>query len=95
MVRSIIASALLLQLSSGSKKSIGLPNSIPHQVSLLPDISKVLADLFNISLETGIFLELLKIVKVILVFKYKGAPTESSNYRPMLAYLLTCLNAQA
>ena len=66
------------------KKSTG-PNSIPHQVidNILPDISKVLADLFNVSLETGVFPELLKIVKVISVFKNKGSATETSNYRPI------------
>ena len=51
-------------------KSIG-PNSIPYKILnlLKKDISKQLADLFNLSLSSGVFPSLLKLAKVVPVHK--------------------------
>ena len=61
------------------------PNSIAMQIlkAVLPEISNILAAIFNISLTTGKFITSLKIVKVIPIFKNKGSPLEVSNYRPI------------
>ena len=66
------------------KKALG-PNSIPSNIltTTLLDISAVLADLFNLSFSTGRFPSLLKLVKVIPIFKNKGSQMEVSNYRPI------------
>lgn len=67
-----------------SSKSSG-PNSIPIKIlKLLQDkISKPLSSLINRSFMTGVFPNVLKISKVIPVFKNKGSPLEVSNYRPI------------
>ena len=71
-------------LSFSTSKSSG-PNSIPIKIlRLLHDkISKPLSTLINISYQTGIFPEVLKISEVSPVFKNKGSPLEVSNYRPI------------
>ena len=63
-------------------KSSG-PNSIPYKILnlLKKDISKQLADLFNLSLSSGVFPSLLKIVKVVPVYK-KDSKLDCHNYRP-------------
>ena len=48
-------------------KSSG-PNSIPYKI-LKKDISKQLADLFNLSLSSDVFPSLLKIAKVVSIHK--------------------------
>ena len=69
--------------SLNSNKASG-PNSIPYRIlfRLKNEISKQLADLFNLSFMTGIFPSVLKIAKVIPVFK-KDSKLDYSNYRPI------------
>ena len=56
--------------SLNSSKASG-PNSIPYRILFLlkNDISKQLADLFNLSFLTGVFPSVLKTAKVVPVFK--------------------------
>ena len=56
--------------SLNSSKASG-PNSIPYRILFLlkNDISKQLADLFNLSFLTGVFPSALKTAKVVPVFK--------------------------
>ena len=55
--------------SLNSKKASG-PNSIPYRIFLLNnEISKELADLFNLSFMTGVFPAVLKTAKLVPVFK--------------------------
>ena len=69
--------------SLNSSKASG-PNIIPYRILFLlkNDISKQLADLFNLSFLTGVFTSVLKIAKVIPVFK-KDSKLDYSNYRPI------------
>ena len=69
--------------SLNSNKASG-PNSIPYRILFLlkNDISKQLADLFNLSFMTGVFPSVLKTAKVIPVFK-KDSKLDYSNYRPV------------
>ena len=66
-----------------SGKSLG-PNSIPMRVSkcLSPLISSPLSQIINESFQSGIFLDKMKLAKVIPLFK-KGCPLTASNYRPI------------
>ena len=50
---------------------------------LLYEIADILKDIFNLSLQTGIFPKSLKHVKVVPIYKNKGSPYEVSNYRPI------------
>ena len=65
-------------------KSSG-PNSIPIRILKLLniEISKPISTLINRSFDKGVFPSVLKISKVIPVFKNKGSPLEVSNYRPI------------
>ena len=56
------------------------PNSIPYKILNFKkkDISKQLADLFDLSVSSGVFLSLLKIAKVLPVYK-----KDYHNYRPI------------
>ena len=78
------AEVLLTINSLSSTKSSG-PHSIPPKILHLikPDLSVPLSFLFNLSFESGLFPNLLKLTKVIPVFKNKGSPLEISNYRPI------------
>ena len=69
--------------SLNSSKASG-PNSIPYRILFLlkNEISKHLADLFNLSFMTGVFPSVLKTAKVIPVFK-KDSKLDYSNYRPI------------
>ena len=71
-----IISTLNMNKSSG-------PNSIPYKILnlLKKDISKQLADLFNLSLSSGVFPSLLKIAKVVPVH-LKESKLDCCNYRP-------------
>ena len=71
-----IISTLNMNKSSG-------PNSIPYKIlnQLKKDISKQLADLFNLSLSSGVFPSLLKIAKVVPVHK-KESKLDFCNYHP-------------
>ena len=72
----------LIQSLSLSKSSG--PNSIPTKILkvLSTEISIPLSLLVNLSFQTGVFPSVLKLSKVIPVFK-KGSPLLSSNYRPI------------
>ena len=61
------------------------PYSIPKQIlSSIPlEISTILVEIFNLSFQTGKFINALKQVKVVPVFKNKGSPYETGNYRPI------------
>ena len=69
--------------SLNSSKASG-PNSIPYRILFLlkNEISKQLADLFNLSFMTGVFPSVLKTAKVVPVFK-KDSKLDYSNYRPI------------
>ena len=58
------------------------PNSIPYRILFLLkyEISKQLADLFNLSFMTGVFCSVFKTEKVVPVFK-KDSKVDYSNYR--------------
>ena len=60
------------------------PNSIPYRILFLlkNDISKQLADLFNLSFMNGVFQSILKTAKVVPVFK-KDSKLDYSNYCPI------------
>ena len=60
------------------------PNTIPYRILFLlkNEISKQLADLFNLSFMTGVFPSVLKTAKVVPVFK-KDSKLDYSNYRPI------------
>ena len=78
------AEILLIINSLSFNKSSG-PYSIPSKILHLIkyDLCGPLSFLFNLSFETGSFPTLLKLTKVIPVFKNKGSPLEISNYRPI------------
>ena len=69
--------------SLNSNKTSG-PNSIPYRILLLlkNEISKQLADLFNLSFMTGVFPSVLETAKVVPFFK-KDSKLDYSNYRPI------------
>jgi len=80
--------SIINKLNSG--KASG-PNSVPTDILqlLIHDISKPLTQIFNLSFKTGVHPELLKMARVIPVFK-KGSRLLVSNYRPIS--LLSNLN---
>ena len=67
-----------------NNKALG-PNSIPtdifHLIKL--NVAKPLADIVNLSFQTGIYIDVLKISKVAPIFKEKGSDLDYSNYRPI------------
>ena len=69
--------------SLNSDKASG-PDSIPYKILFLlkNEISKQLADLFNLSFMTGVFPSVLKTAKVVPVFK-KDSKLNYSNYHPI------------
>ena len=69
--------------SINSNKASG-SNSIPYRISMLlkNEISKQLADLFNLSFMTGVFPSVLKTAKVVPVSK-KDSKLDYSNYHPI------------
>ena len=72
-----IISSLSINKTSG-------PSSIPNKILILlkQDISKQLADLFNLSFSSGLFLSVLKTAKVVPVFK-TGSKLDCCSYRPV------------
>ena len=81
-VNSIEIKEIISQLNFN--KSDG-PNSIPNQILkvMINEISDILATIFNISFETGKFIDFLKVARVIPIYKNKGSPLEPGNYRPI------------
>ena len=69
--------------SLNSNKASG-PNSIPYRILYLlkNEILKELADLFNLPFMTGVFPSVLKVAKVVPVFK-KDSKLDYSNYHPI------------
>ena len=71
--------------SLNSNKASG-PNSISYRICLLKnEISKQLADFFNLFFMTGAFPSVLKTAKVVPAFK-KDSKLDYSNYRPIPCY---------
>ena len=71
-----IISSLNSNMASG-------PSSISYRIFLLKnEISKQLADLFNLSIVTGVFPSLLKTAKLISVYK-KDSKLDYSSYHPI------------
>ena len=72
--------------SLNSNKASG-PNSIPYRIlfPLKNEISKQLADLFNLSFKTGVFPSVLKTEKVFPVFK-KDSELDYSKFRQFHCY---------
>ena len=76
---------LLINIISSLKSNkASSQNNIPYKILcfLKNEISKQLADLFNLSFMTGVFPSLLKTAKVVPVFK-KDSKLDYSNYRPI------------
>ena len=65
-------------------KSTG-PNSIPNKIlnCVTEKIALILSKIFNISIRKGKYIEDLKLVKVVPIFKNKGSPFEAGNFRPI------------
>ena len=71
-------------MSLDTSKATG-PYSIPCQVlnALPTEISTILSEIFNQSFKTGKFPQALKYVKVVPIYKNKGSPFDTGNYRPI------------
>lgn len=61
------------------------PYSVPPKIlkTVLAKISEILANIFNLSIQTGKFISSLKTTKVVPVYKNKGSPNDVNNYRPI------------
>ena len=61
------------------------PHSIPTDILQLikPIVAEPLVDIINLSFSTGIYIENLKVAKVIPIFKEKGSDLLCCNYRPI------------
>ena len=51
--------------------------------TVLDELSDILKDIFNLSLQTGVFPKSLKNVRVVPVYKSKGSQNDVTNYRPI------------
>ena len=65
-------------------KSVG-PNSFPNRILQLIkyEIAEPLAEIINLSYETGIYYDKPKITDTIPIYKDKGSEFERYNYRPI------------
>ena len=70
--------------SSISNKAVG-PNSIPNKIlhMIKELIAEPLAEIINLSFSTGIYIDKLKISKIIPIYKEKGSNTSCKNFRPI------------
>ena len=61
------------------------PNSIPPKILLLikTQLAEPLAAIFNLSIEKGIYMDKLKISRIVSIYKNKGDKFQSQNYRPI------------
>ena len=61
------------------------PHSIPTDVLIFIKfmVSESISDIINLSFNTGIYIEKLKISKIIPIYKGKGSNLECCNYRPI------------
>ena len=72
----------IIRFFSASKWNV--PSSIPRILKLIcDDISILITKLINWYFETGTFSSILKISKVVTIYKNKGSPPEISNYHPI------------
>ena len=71
-------------ISSLNSSKVSGPNSIPYRILFLlkNEVSKQLADLFNLSFTTGVFPFVMKTPKVVPVFK-TDSKLDYSNYHPI------------
>ena len=67
-----------------SNKAVG-PNSIPNMIlhMIKTVIAEPLAKILNLSFETGIYIDKLKISRVIPIYKEKGNNLPTENFRPI------------
>ena len=67
-----------------NNKAVGpnsIPNTILHMIKFI--IAEPLADIINLSFETGIYIDKLKISRVVPIFKEKGNNLLTENFRPI------------
>ena len=83
---------VVLIISTLTQGKASGPNSLPNEIlqMLKSDIAIPLAKILNLSFETGIYIDKLKISMVVPIFKENGSSLECSNYRPIS--LLSNLN---
>ena len=76
---------ILNTITTHIKKKGSGPHSIPHNIlHLIKDIiAQPLADILNLSFQTGIYIDNLKISRVVPIFKEKGSDLSPENYRPI------------
>ena len=75
---------IVIIISPLNSNKASAPNSLPYRILFLlkDEISKQLADLFNLSFMNGIFSSFLKIAKVVPAFK-KDSKLDYCNYHPI------------
>ena len=67
-----------------TNKSLGpfsTPTDIFHLIKL--NVSEPLTEIINLSFEEGVYIDQLKIAKVVAIFKEKGCNMDCTNYRPI------------
>ena len=67
-----------------SNKPVGssyIPNMVLHMIKFV--IAEPLAEILNLSFETGIYIDKLKISRVVPIFKEKGNNLLKENFRPI------------